>query len=72
MKYVCDVWRRAWFFALQMMTLVIIALAVFDFVLEHLEEYLHHYKSRFHQRLFHKVRASTVNTYFFMSVCRSG
>ena len=51
-----------------MMTLVIVALAVFDLVLEHLEEYLHHHKSRFHQRLFHKVRASTVNTYF---VCPS-
>lgn len=39
-----------------MITLVIVALGVFDVVVERFEHYLHHEKRRFHQRLLKKVR----------------
>lgn len=37
------------------MSLVLLGVAIFDFLLEKFEDYLHHNKGRFHRRLLHKV-----------------
>lgn len=42
------------------MSVVLLALLLFDLGLEEFEEYLHHHKRRFHKRLFDKVLGSTL------------
>lgn len=42
-----------------MLTIVIVALVLFDLIVESYEHYLHHHKDRFHQKLFNKVRYSS-------------